>query len=347
MGDEHKIKENNLDEIIRLAKELTEEEAKSRYAKYRDKDPFPKITPSLLNSADFTDYILNTGMLSPFLPDKDTLKPATYEIPILGICIYWDKKGKRKEKPLLRGHEFVLEKNSIAYVSLEPRFRIPFYMVLRFNLKVKHVYKGLLLGTGPLIDPGFEGLLSIPLHNLTNNDYIFKGGEPLIGLEFTKLSTNSRWGSQEIEPDKKGIYIPFKSSKNETRKNVSDFLHGAVPNGSVVSSLTEIENKVESAKKTVNRIRNWGIAAICVAFLTVLGIVIGSCNVVMSSMNVMNKIQQQQTEMEKIIAELKAQKNQKLELIIPQDSIVVFNQKEGQVRSTKKLYEKESTNLTK
>lgn len=30
-------------------------------------------------------------------------------------------------------------------------------MVLRFNLSVSNAYKGVLLGTGPIVDPGFEG----------------------------------------------------------------------------------------------------------------------------------------------------------------------------------------------
>ena len=59
---------------------------------------------------------------------------------------------------------FDLAPNSIAFVALEPCFRIPEYMALRFNLKIKHIYKGLLLGTGPLVDPGFSGKLFIPLH---------------------------------------------------------------------------------------------------------------------------------------------------------------------------------------
>jgi hypothetical protein len=66
-------------------------------------------------------------------------------------------------------------------------------MVLRFNLQVQNVYKGLLLGTGPIVDPGFVGKLFIPLHNLTSNEYKIKSNAALIDIEFTKLSASEDW----------------------------------------------------------------------------------------------------------------------------------------------------------
>ena len=50
------------------------------------------------------------------------------------------------------------------------------------------MHRGLLLGTGPLVDPGFHGRLLIPLHNLTSDEYTIRGDEGLIWMEFTKTS---------------------------------------------------------------------------------------------------------------------------------------------------------------
>jgi hypothetical protein len=55
------------------------------------------------------------------------------------------------------------------------------------------VHRGLLLGTGPLVDPGFVGRLFIPLHNLTSQPYTLLGGEGLIWVEFTKISPHPHW----------------------------------------------------------------------------------------------------------------------------------------------------------
>ena len=50
------------------------------------------------------------------------------------------------------------------------------------------MHRGLLVGTGPLVDPGFRGKLLIPLHNLTLDAYEIRGDEGLIWVEFTKTS---------------------------------------------------------------------------------------------------------------------------------------------------------------
>lgn len=168
-------------------------EAKRRYEQFLSKDPYPEIEAALLNSADIFQYVAKTGMIYPF--DSDKLQGASYEVAIRGTVIWWDEEKKEEhiEQLVKPGDSFKLEPNSIAFVTLEPMFRIPDYIALRFNLKIVHVYKGLLLGTGPLVDPGFVGRLSIPLHNLTANTYIFRAGDGIIQMEFTKLSRNNVW----------------------------------------------------------------------------------------------------------------------------------------------------------
>lgn len=152
----------------------SDREAEERFQKYKETDPFPEIIPALLNSADICDYVAATGMIYPFHhEDNKKFKPASYAVSILGKLLYYDEDGKKQVKEISYQSDqknFTLKSNSIAFVTLEPMFRIPDYIALRFNLKITHIYRGILLGTGPLVDPGFYGKLSIPLHNLTNND---------------------------------------------------------------------------------------------------------------------------------------------------------------------------------
>ena len=178
----------------------TKEDAIVQYLEYYTKDPFPQISPALLNSADIQAYVAKTGMIFPF--HEEDLKPASYALRLLGDYIYWDKDGKTKIGSIKEGDIFELENDSIAFVSLEPLFHLPYYIAARFNLKIDNVYKGLLLGTGPLVDPGFIGYLSFPLHNLTSNKYTFIGGEVIAWMEFTKLSENKNW----VKTDNKNKY---------------------------------------------------------------------------------------------------------------------------------------------
>jgi deoxycytidine triphosphate deaminase len=233
-----------------------EEEAVTRFEHYQSLDPFPAIPAALLNSADISDYIATTGMLYPF--DEADLKPASYQVNFGGKCVSWDKNGEKKVFQINRGENFILENNSIAFVTLEPFFRLPDYIAVRFNLKISFVYRGLLLGTGPLVDPGFVGRLSIPLHNLTTNDYVIRGGEPLIWVEFTKLSPNPRWlGLSRESPSRRGTYFPFPAEKLE-RQDVEDYLYRAEAHRPIRSSIpAAVNNAQRAAEQAGNRLRTF------------------------------------------------------------------------------------------
>ena len=168
------------------------QEAERRSARYRgrdiDLDPFPDIPPALLSSEHIKAYVRQTGMVHPFVDDSNRLKSASYEVNAGGRFIYWDEDGKKVEKPIAKDATFTLPPNSISFVQIESEFRLPQYIAVRFNLRITHVHRGLLLGTGPLVDPGFHGNLLIPLHNLTSDEYTIRGDEGLIWIEFTKTS---------------------------------------------------------------------------------------------------------------------------------------------------------------
>ncbi len=187
-----------------------DEEASRRYQEWKSRDPFPKIEAALLNSADIEDYVAATGMIYPFDPQK--LISASYEVCLDGNIFRWDSKGEEDFISIEDARGFTLGKNSIAFVYPKTKFRIPDYIALRFNLIIKHVHRGILLGTGPLVDPGFEGNLLIPLHNLTVNEYRFSLGEGLIWVEFTKTSRNERWTS-ESRREGFGQYKDFPDKK--------------------------------------------------------------------------------------------------------------------------------------
>ncbi len=224
----------------------TDEEAQERYNRFKHKDPFSSIHTALLNSADVEDYVSATGLIFPF--DLQRMKPASYEVVLDGMIYCWDGNGNNCSKLIVnKGDSFILEKNSIAFVSLNVKFRIPDYLALRFNLAITQVHRGLLLGTGPLVDPGFEGNLLIPLHNLTVNDYELKWGEVFICVEFTKLSTNKRWSGLG-SLNQNGVYVEF--PKDKKNKDAKHYLGSAALSEKIRSSIPEaIKLSEESALK--------------------------------------------------------------------------------------------------
>jgi len=269
----------------------TDDEAKQKFEIYKSKDPFPEITPALLNSADIYDYVAVTGMIYPFEP-KENLKSASYAVPILGKAVYWDGDNQKHVEIIDKGTEFKLKPNSIAFVTLEPMFRLPDYIAFRFNLKITNVYRGILLGTGPLVDPGFAGKLSIPLHNLTTNEYTFIGGVDLIWMEFTKLSPNQRWDKNIYENiPRTGKYVKFPS--NKALPDVEGYLRKADPHRSIRSSIPEVfQNAEKAAKEATDKVTFFqkvltiggGISAI-VIFMSLLALYFQVTSLVQDSVN--------------------------------------------------------------
>lgn len=262
----------------------SDQEAAARFERWKSEDPFPDLRPALLNSGDIADYVAATGMIHPFHVDNDKRKPASYEVDLLGRCVSFS--GDRREDVLItevgRGDEFILRRNEIAFVQLEPRFRLPEYIALRFNLRITNVYRGLLLGTGPLVDPGFEGHLWIPLHNLTANDYVLRGGEGLVWMEFTKLSPVL---AKQERGQRQHYFMPFPEEKNR-RSDIMDYLQAADPHRPIRSSIPPLVGRArqdaadaaesaEGARRLIRTITLVGVAAIAAIVIATFQLVDG------------------------------------------------------------------------
>ncbi|GGF87129.1 hypothetical protein GCM10010924_13560 [Rhizobium wenxiniae] len=128
------------------------------------------------------------------------MKKASYEGRIGSKAYFFSEKGDL-EPILVKGEPLRVPANSIVFVESDLEFRLPDYIALRFNLSIRHVHRGLLLGTGPLVDPGFWGRLCIPLHNLTNEEYLIAPNEGLFWVEFTKTTPGEIVGRNPLVSD--------------------------------------------------------------------------------------------------------------------------------------------------
>jgi len=261
----------------------SDDEAQRRFTLWESEDPIPEIPPALLNSADIYDYVRMTGMVFPFDPEpiRGKLKSASYEIDFMGELHLNDDSKKYEKIEVIEGEKYLLPKNSISFLFLRTTFRLPDYLAARFNLRIKHVHAGVLLGTGPLVDPGFAGRLLIPLHNLTSEDYAIKGGEGLIWVEFTKLSENQRWnksssrnGEYRRFPEDHRYLPAAKYLEKASVRSVPVPASSSIPAGirESVESAKKAERSAEDSKNSVAAARNWVVAIAGFGFLTLIGI---------------------------------------------------------------------------
>lgn len=238
-----------------------------------------RLPNTLLSSQDIEKVVKSTGIISPFYTgggDKGRLKKASYEGRIGSTAfIYRDKNIPYQIYCSEKCDGLLVPNNSIVFVECDLDFRIPDFMALRFNLQIQHVHRGLLLGTGPLIDPGFWGKLCIPLHNLTDKDYFIPKDRGLIWIEFTKTSISTATtatGRDAIGNVKEHWDISRfldKAANQYTGEKISirSSISGALE--SFKDDATNSAKSAEEAKSSVNQLRTIGLLA---AVGTVIGV---------------------------------------------------------------------------
>lgn len=233
-------------------------------------DPYPSIPPALLNSADVEAYARHPNVLLFSDFDRSKLKSASYEIQAAGDVYFWRQSdsnlGWSQEIVSLRGaEEFVICPNQLVYVYPDVLFNIPEYLALRFNLQISLVHQGLLLGTGPLVDPGFSGRLLIPVYNFTNREVSISPHDGLIWVEVTKLSP---WVENQTEPHAYA-YVPFPIAKKGLTPS---YYFRKASRGKAIT--TSISQTVEWIKVTEKELRGFSIAAAVTTGLAIAALVI-------------------------------------------------------------------------
>jgi deoxycytidine triphosphate deaminase len=292
-----------------------------RYELLRTFDPYADtIAPSLLNAGHLATYAYTVGMIDPFDVGKLT-KPATYLVGAEGPVRYKDETGKVERFYLTtdltkRYREAPakdcvrLAPNSICFLTLEPMFRMPAYIGARFNLVIASVYRGLLVGTGPLVDPGFCGRLSIPIHNFTNREYIINAGEGLVYFEFTKITWRNALPAASAPPWLPPAFNdqpPFPSSKNN-RRTLDDYLAlatgGGPPQSAIGVEIAKIGSQAAETRLLLRVLSISGFVAALVLVLTAWQVYLGALQF---SASAQTELRESRSGLEKEILQLKSQ----------------------------------------
>lgn len=332
------------DQVERLS--LSQEDAQAKFEAWRNRTvdqalvkSIKDIPHALLSSSDIARIVLATGAISPFYEGggrKSRLKKASYEGRI-GSKAY-EYRSLRKIRAFRREFDIpfvndkyelkeifdqskdqglVVPKNGIIFVETDLDFRIPDFIALRFNLQIKHVHRGLLLGTGPLVDPGFVGKLCIPIHNLTDEDYYIDKNDGLIWIEFTKTSLPADKDDEARAPLEGNEFqgdirkLIEKAAFRYPKEKIA--IRSSLPG--MFDQATESARKAESAAKWTGRINFLGMLGAAVA----IGSLLYAASNFMSGLSGRNEelaerlkvtVESQQTEIKRLsgeVSELKAE----------------------------------------
>lgn len=279
-----------MSELKEAERELVSRRRGERLAKaWRENPQDLQIPDTLLNSKDIIAVVEATGLISPFYIDggrKSRLKKASYEGRIGSRAYRYENKNSPEIIFESDKHEYLrVPQNSIVFVESDLDFRLPDFIALRFNLQIQHVHRGLLLGTGPIVDPGFWGKLCIPLHNLTDEDYEIPKDEGLIWIEFTKTTLPSdktdearvalgaasqdKEGHWEIEKLLHKAASQYRGHKVPIRSSLPTMFNEATAAATKAASEAEAaKDDARSALDVADKLRNYN-------FLSMIGAAVG------------------------------------------------------------------------
>lgn len=230
-------------------------------------------------------------MIFPYFPNTDPEKEAVTSASLIMTIgpevLYWDSEDKQQYRnDLQKGAPITLRPNSITFLRPAEHFHIPDYIAVRFNLRIVHVHRGLLLGTGPLLDPGYKGSPMIPVHNLTENEYVVRVGDDFINVEFTKISNICEKPTLE----ENGISIEYKQNRGKTFDyNFTQFIDKNVPQRKVKSSLSAVIDNAKSVVEKQKTTLTWGAIIAGATLLIASGALIyGGYQLTLSATDIIN-----------------------------------------------------------
>lgn len=224
--------------------------------------------------------------------DESCLGPATYHMRLGGKVLTWEL-GKKIEYILGENDDtnknirknLILKPNSLTFVTTIEKFNLPKDIIARFNLKSKWVHQGILLGTGPIVDPELVANLLIPLHNFSNQTIEIEYNKKIISVEFTK--TLNPEASIEIDGYK------FCYKKNESRVFDFDKYRQRISDKKIESSVSSTFEKYDkSISSYKNRLSTftWSSAiAILAAYIGLVTLVITTYMFISSARNEVNE----------------------------------------------------------
>jgi len=235
-------------------------------------DPWPELQ-GMLNAETIVRYHEEIGeMIRPF--KAELLKPASYELTLGPRCLV---EGKEKILTERMPH-LVIPQNSIVFVSMQQVLCLPHYIVGRFDLAIDFIYRGLLLGTGPQVDPGFQGALGCPLHNISNEDIQMRLDEPFAKIDFVKTVPRS----EAVVEDWRGIANTDQLErwlKDHPQSNVRLFKDGAPKWREPIFGYTNGQrptSSVHELTRSVGRLRRVGWVGVFSVSIAVAALVLAA-----------------------------------------------------------------------
>ncbi|MGH9771764.1 MAG: dCTP deaminase [Candidatus Acidiferrales bacterium] len=198
-------------------------------------------------------------VLEPF--DATKIEPASYDARV-GT---WAFTSSLKEKlNLSEKGVLIIEPGEFAVLESRERVELDRRTAAQLGLRSEYARRGLLMLSGPQIDPGFRGILVVRLVNLAPKPIAIPYESPFLTLTFFRLSspvTKPYAGPQQGQP---GISARDIQELVETE---------GMTLGQVMKTLSALANDVAELRGSVGRL-SWVLPLIVAIGMAVVGVVV-------------------------------------------------------------------------
>lgn len=281
--------------------------------KYRWIDPDPD-TRGVLLSDRIKFYCEKVHLIEDF--KEEFLQPACYTLHVGSKFYLNDKEIYPNENG-----EIKIPENGLLYFRVKEKINLPYYMIACHDLRVKQVYRGLLVGRGLQVDPGYSGYINYPIFNFTYDEKILKVGDEIGSIHFIKTTPFGDGkvdASIKTEQDLRKVQVnginnyECKKFREVPDRSIPDYWIGGETHISAVLKLAEnleefkerIDATVTSYGEKVNKLSLWGFWGVIVLVVALFGSLLGS--IYWHTTNVIN-MKQQISELSSTIKQVNAE----------------------------------------
>jgi len=229
----------NLDDLIYKGKGLWD-------------DPHKGEPAGVLLSDQIEFYIKEFRLIVPYKP-AEALRSAQYTLRVGGKCYCNGETSKiDKENPV------EIAPNGLVYVQIYEYFNIPYYLIARYSLRVKQVYRGLIVDNGLQVDPGFHGHINVPVYNFTNELKKLEYKERLLSVDFVKTTPFRPNPPINAKEEREWVRSGLVNTDGMPLKLFQENPHELYLQGSITSYFRDNEKNESSVQKLGDNVRKFG-----------------------------------------------------------------------------------------
>jgi len=198
-------------------------------------------------------------MLDPFFLRQ--IQPASYD---LGLGRTAFTSSMKETVDLSKKGVLIVEPGEFAVVESREYVKLDSSTAAQLGLRSEYAQRGLVMLSGPQIDPTFEGILVVRLVNLAPKRIAIPYEAPFLTVQFFRLN-------QPVEEEYKG---PRRKQKGITARDIPELAETeGLTLGQVIKTLTSLAVDVAELRGSVGRL-SWSIPLIVGLGVTIIGIIV-------------------------------------------------------------------------